>query len=168
MSTFIQRIMLLLFAVILQRSFFDILWPSLIAPALIISVVVSLVFLLGFKQGLPWVFLTLFLYTLLGEVGIFPVFAVGVAYGTSFLSRRLLIEHRFQSSLALSIVTAASAIVYVLGSIVLSGSSTTVGQVIGSIFEALLIFPIVLIVIRFSEEYIQSTQMAEFRGLRTQ
>ncbi|MFZ1626347.1 MAG: hypothetical protein WAT81_00915 [Candidatus Moraniibacteriota bacterium] len=168
MSTFIQRITLLLLAVILQRSFFDVLWPSLIAPALIISVVVSLVFLLGFEHGLPWVFLTLFLFTLLGEVGIFPVFAVGVAYGTSFLSRRLLIEHHVESSLALAMVTAAAAAAYVFVSIFLYGSSATVGQVIGGIFEAFLIFPLVLIVLRFSEEHIRSSQMAEFRGLRTQ
>lgn len=167
MSVFFQRVGLLLFAVILQRSFLDILWPSLEVPALVISVIISLIFLLGFERGLGWALLTLLLFALLGEVGMFPVFAVGVAYGTSFLSRRLVIEHRFQSSLILSIVAAGAAVLYgVLSALVYHGT-VGVGSIVGSALETLLVFPLVLIVLRLSEEYIRTSQMSEFRGLRT-
>lgn len=167
MNSFLQRTILLLFFVILQRSFSDILWSDLEAPSLMIAATVALVFLLGFQQALGWVLLMIFLFMLLGTTSFFALFAIGVAYGTSFLSRRLLIEHRFQSILVLSAISAAAAASYLLLDALWHPSGIAFGKVAGNMLEAFLLFPLVFSLLRFSEEHIRTSLMSEFRGLRT-
>ena len=167
MNVFLQRSVPLLIFIVLQRSFLDVLWPSLEAPSLLIATIISLVFLLGFKQSLGWVLFTVLLFMLLGTVGYFAIFAVVVAYGTSFLSRRLLIERRLQSILALSVVSAGSAVAYLFISFFWYRGGLVIWQITGNALEALLIFPIVFGILRFSEEHIRASLMSEFRGLRS-
>lgn len=167
MSVFFKRFFLLLVAVILQRSFLDILWPTLEAPAMIIATVISLTFLFGFIRGLGWVLLVLLLHFLLGEAGMFPVFAIGIAYGTSFLSRRLLIERRTESSLALALVAAVSAILYLLLLSFWHAADISVVLVLANALEAALLFPLVFVIMHFHEMRIQENIRSEFRDLRS-
>ncbi len=167
MSIFFQRFFLLLLAAIIQRSFLDILWPTHEAPVLIIAVIISLVFLFGFARGLGWVLLTIFLYTLLGDTETFPVFAVGIAYGTSFLSRRLVIERWGESSFGLSLVAAVSVILYLFFLTVGRGIEITTLMVIANMVAALIVFPLVFSIMRVREKQIQESLRSEFRGLRT-
>lgn len=87
---------MLLFCVFLQFSFFDILFPWFRAPLFLLGVVVILTLVRGFPSALLMTVPVTLLYdaTTLGQVTWFSVYAVIFSYGTSFLSRRLLIEHQ--------------------------------------------------------------------------
>lgn len=170
MSTVFQQIFLLLFIVILQRSFFDILWPGFDAPSLIIATISALVFVLGFAHSLRWVLLLIFFYVLLGNDGIrvlFPIIAVGIAYATSFLSRRLLIEHHLESSLVLGLVSGSMALGYSLFSALWQDATISVPATLGNTLLALFLFPVVFTVLRIREERTRFSLMSEFRGMRT-
>lgn len=96
MKIFFLRLLVLLFLVFLQISFFDILFPWFRAPLFLLGVIVAFTLVRGFPGAL---FMTLPLSLLfdaasLGAVTWFSLYATVFAYGTSFLSRRLLIEHR--------------------------------------------------------------------------
>lgn len=167
MNVFFQRFISLLLAVVLQRSFLDVLWPGLSAPAIILSVTITLIFLLGFEQGIGWVVLLLLLHMLLGVSGIFPVYAVAVAYGTSFIVRRLRIEHRIQSSLILALATGLSAGTFLVLLSVTQDIRLSASLLAANILEGFLVFPLVFGALRFREERIRSSLMSEFRGMRT-
>lgn len=167
MSIFFQRFFMLLLAVVLQHSFLDILWPNLETPSILIAVIISYVFLLGFKRSIGWVLLVAWLSLLIGEVSVFPVFAVGIAYGASFLSRRLRIEHRVQNVFALSLVAAFSASIYMLSLTFLQGTGLSPWLVLGNALVALAVFPIIFGVFRWHEEQIETSLMSEFRGVRS-
>lgn len=170
MSIVLQQILLLLTIVIFQRSFFDILWPGFDAPSLIIATTIALVFIMGFARSLRWVLLLAFFYALLGNggmQGLFPVVAVGTAYATSFLSRRLLIERRMESSLALGLVSALTALGYSLFIALWKDAIILVSAVVGNMLLAFLLFLVVFIVLRIREERIRFSLMSEFRGMRT-
>lgn len=170
MSMVLQQGLILLSIVIFQRSFFDVLWPSFIAPVLIITVIIALVFVLGFTRALGWVLLLVFFYTLLGnddQRGMFPIVGVVIAYGTSFLSRRLLIEQHVESSLALGIFGAVSVLVYWFLMRFSQNISITISVLLGNALAALIIFPIVFTLLRIWDERVRFSRMSEFRGLRT-
>lgn len=96
MKTFFFRTGFLILLVLLQLSFFDILLPWFRAPLFLLGAVVALTLVRGFPKSLAMtVPLTLlFESASLGAVTWFSLYAVLFSYGTSFLSRRLLIEHR--------------------------------------------------------------------------
>ncbi len=170
MSIVLQQILLLLLIVILQRSFLDVLWSGLDAPSLIIVTAITLVFVQGFARSLRWVLLLIFFYALLGNDGIqgwFPVIAVGIAYATSFLSRRLLIERYVESSLALGLFSALAASGYACLFALWQPGSISVSAIAGNAFLAFLLLPLVLTVLRIREERIRFSLMSEFRGIRT-
>ncbi|MFZ1655064.1 MAG: hypothetical protein WBO92_02905 [Candidatus Moraniibacteriota bacterium] len=167
MSVFVQRLLLLLLLVVLQHSFLDILWPSLGAPVLLIAASIAIVFLTGFAQGIGWVVLMVGLSFLLEEMSFFPVFAVGIAYGASFLSRRLRLEDRIQNIVVLSLVAAFSALLYRVLLYFFEAVDWTLSLMIWDAALAFLVFPIVFGIIRRHEEYIKTSLMSEFRGLRS-
>lgn len=170
MSIVLQQILLLLLIVILQRSFFDVLWPGFDAPSLIIVTTITLVFVQGFAQSLRWVLVLIFFYALLGNGGtqvLFPVVAVGIAYATSFLSRRLLIERHLESSLALGLFSALAVLGYVLFFALWREVSISVSVIAGNALLAFFLLPLVLTVLRIREERIRFSLMSEFRGMRT-
>lgn len=170
MSIVLQQILLLLLIVIIQRSFFDVLWPNFDAPSLIIAATITLVFVQGFARSLRWVLLLIFFHALLGNdgmQGLFPVIAVGIAYATSFLSRRLLIERHVESGLALGLFSAFAAFGYALLFALWQSSSVSVSAIVGNALLAFFLLPLVLTVLRIREERIRFSLMSEFRGIRT-
>jgi hypothetical protein len=170
MSIVFQQILLLLLIAILQRSFFDVLWPGFDAPSLIIATTIALVFVQGFARSLRWVLLLVFLHALLGNSGLqglFPVTAVGIAYATSFLSRRLLIERHMESGLALGLFSALMALGYSLFFALWQQAIISVAAIVGNALLAFLLLPLVLTVLRIREERIRFSLMSEFRGMRT-
>ncbi len=96
MKVFFFRIGLLLLFVLLQLSFFDILFPWFRAPLFLLHAIVAWTLLRGFPNVLLMTvpLTVLFESASLGEVTWFSLYAVLFAYGTSFLSRRLLIDHQ--------------------------------------------------------------------------
>lgn len=170
MSIVLQQILILLFIVILQRSLLDILWPGFDAPSLIIAATIALVFVLGFARSLRWVLLLIFFYVLLGNDGVqglFPVIAVGIAYATSFLSRRLLIERHIESSLVLGLVSAFMALGYAVLFALWRDMTFSISAAAGNMLLAFSLFPLVFTVLRIREERIRFSLMSEFRGMRT-
>lgn len=170
MSIVLQQILLLLLIVILQRSFLDILWPGFDAPSLIIVTTITLVFIQGFTRSLRWVLLLIFFHALLGNgsiQGLFPIMAVGIAYLTSFLSRRLLIERHVESALALGLVSTGMTLGYALFFALWQETSLSVSAIAGNALLSFLLLPIILTVLRVREERIRFGLMSEFRGMRT-
>lgn len=96
MKIFCLRAFLILVFVLFQLSFFDILFPWFRAPLFLLGVVVAWTLVRGFPSALYMTvpLTVLFDSVTMGAVTWFSVFAVIFAYGTSFLSRRLLLEHQ--------------------------------------------------------------------------
>lgn len=96
MKIFFLRLLFILSVVFFEFSFFDILFPEMYAPLAIIASVVAWILISGFPRAL---FMTVPLTALFdivstGVPGALSLYAVLLAYTTSFLSRRLLVEHR--------------------------------------------------------------------------
>lgn len=96
MKIFFLRLFFILIIVFFEFSFFDILFPETSAPFLIIASVVAWILIAGFPRAL---FMTVPLTAFFdivstGMPGALTLYAVPLAYTTSFLSRRLLVEHR--------------------------------------------------------------------------
>jgi hypothetical protein len=96
MKIFFLRLLFILAAVFLEFSFFDILFPETPASLLLIAGVVAWILIAGFPRAL---FMTVPLTALFdivstGAPGALTLYAIPLAYTTSFLSRRLLVEHR--------------------------------------------------------------------------
>ncbi len=126
MKLFFFRMAIVLLLVFLQLSFFDILFPWFHVPILILVAVVAWTLVSGFPHAL---FMTvpltiLFDAVLQGAVGAFSLYAILLAYGTSFLSRRLLIEHRGLSLGLYGLFAAFSAVAYQLPFLLFSGVPT--------------------------------------------
>lgn len=96
MKIFFLRLLLILAIVFFEFSFFDILLPATPAPLILIASVVVWVLLSGFPQGLFMIIPLVMLFDVVatGMPGVLTLYALPLAYTTSFLSRRLLVEHR--------------------------------------------------------------------------
>lgn len=167
MSVFFQRCLFLLLLVMLQHSWLDVMWPDFRAPGIIIAVVISLVYLLGFERGVGWALVATGMSLLIGEVNIFPVYAVGIAYGSGFLTRRLRIEHQTQHVFVLSLVAATAALMFVLILNVLQVGTVPFVNALGNAGITAVLFPLVFGSIRWRESQIERSLMLEFRSVRT-
>lgn len=96
MKIFFLRLGAIFILVMLQVSFLDILFPWFHVPLLILASIVAWTLVVGFPGSL-WMTVSLSLLfdsVSVGSVSSFSLYAVLLAYTTSFLSRRLLVEHR--------------------------------------------------------------------------
>lgn len=114
MKIFLFRTALLFLFILLQLSFFDILFPWFRAPLFLLGVVVVFTLVQGFFGAL---FMTIPLTLLfdtasLGSISWFSLYALIFSYGTSFLSRRLLIEHRGLGLVLYALVAFGGALFY--------------------------------------------------------
>lgn len=96
MKTFFLRLLFILAVLFFEFSFFDVLFPWTSAPLILLASIVIWSLLIPFPRVL---FTTLSLAILFdivssGTPGIFSLYSVALVYGTSFLSRRLLVEHQ--------------------------------------------------------------------------
>jgi rod shape-determining protein MreC len=114
MKVFFLRLSVILTIIFFQLSFLDIIFPWFHIPLLLLSSVVAWTLVFGFPQSLRMTLpLTLLFDCIsLGAVSSFSLYAVFLAYATSFLSRRLLIEHRGASLILYALFAAGSALGY--------------------------------------------------------
>jgi hypothetical protein len=96
MKMFFLRLIFILTLVFFEYSFFDVLFPWISAPLVIISAVMAWALLINFPHVL---FMTIPLTVFFdivssGMPGKLTLYAVLLVYGMSFLSRRLLVERR--------------------------------------------------------------------------
>lgn len=127
MKVFLYRILFLFLLVFLQLSFFDILFPWFRAPLFLLGAVVVFTLVRGFPQVLfMTVPLTLLFDTAaLGSVSWFSLYAVLFSYGISFLSRRLLVEHRGLGLLLYGLVSYGGLLLYQGGFFLVARDSAT-------------------------------------------
>jgi hypothetical protein len=166
MNIVLQRLAVLLIAAVMQRSFFVVLWPMIVAPGVIIALVISFVFILGFERGLVWSLFGVTLHALLGPMTLFPIYAVAIAYAMSFLSRRIVLEAHMRSYFILASVAGGFALMYAVGLALLQAEILSVGWLIANFFESFMLFLLLFPLLRFWEQRIQSSLMSEFRGVR--
>lgn len=181
MKVFFLRVSLMLIFVILQLSFFDILFPWPQAPVLLLVAVVVWTLVLGFPRSLYLtVPLTLFLDSAsYGAVSWVSLYAVLLAYGTSFLSRRLLIEHRGLSLALYAFFTAASIFAYQsltpfvsrssIGALVKDATSSPFPSwsiVFFTFLFSCFLFPLVYFILKRFENHIEFIAQKQFLNVR--
>jgi len=179
MNVFFYRIILILFFALLQISFFDILFPWFRAPVYLVLVVVVVTLTRGFPQALFFtVPLTLLVDAVtLGIPSWFSLYAVFLAYGTSFLSRRLLLTHQGFGLLLYALVAFGSVLFYQavfsffvyqdIGPSLSLQSLWPRGTMLLLTFVTFLpIFVISYFGMRHFEEYVKRLGQEQFRGIR--
>ncbi len=114
MKIFLLRSSAIVIAVALQLSFFDIAFPWFHVPLLLIACVVAWTLALGFPESLRMTVPLSVAFEVFssGTVGIFSLYAVLLAYATSFLSRRILVGQRGAGAFLYAVFTAAMALAY--------------------------------------------------------
>jgi hypothetical protein len=110
-------IFLYIFLLSLQISFLDVLFPNFLVPIVILVAGVIWTIRLGFKQALWRLVPLLIFYELLvsGELRLFVIYGVILAYATSFLSRRMLIEESVLAVVFYSFCIIVGALVFQVG-----------------------------------------------------
>ncbi len=180
MKAFFLRISLLLVFVLLQLSFFDILFPWFHAPLFLLGGVVVFTLIRGFPSSLFMTLpLTLFFDAAsLGVVTWFSLYAVIFSYGTSFLSRRLLIEHRGLGLCLYALVSYGGVIFYQIllsfitrGNTFIGGPSSLVSLsswdgFFFSLFFSIPIFIVTYFIVKRFEEYLDLLHQRQFLNVR--
>lgn len=166
MKVFLSRLMLILCLVIFQRSFLDIVWPGQETPTLLLSMAIAFSFLFGFERGMLWTLGAVFLASLIGSIGPFPLFCVGVVYVTSYVSRRLRLEQRMQSLLMLMAFASLAALGYPIFSALWYEVGVPWRSLWGNVLEMICVFPLVFGLLRFYEEWVRESHRLEFRNVR--
>jgi hypothetical protein len=177
MKIFVLRVLLLLTLVFLQVSFFSILFPWFRAPLFLLGVIAALTLARNFPSALVVVVPLTLLYDVVtfGGVTWFSVYAVVFSYVTSFLLRRLLLEHQGIGVVLYGLLSYLAALFYQFLYGVLSVKSDI--RVFGFsapseeslIFSLLVFLPVFMITVagisRF-ETFVRQMSERQFRNIR--
>lgn len=179
MKIFLYRITFLLLLVVLQTSFFNILFPWFQAPLFLLGSIVIFTLIRSFPGAL---FMTVPLTVLFdiasaGIVTTFSLYAVIFSYGTSFLSRRLLIEHRGIGLLLYAFVSYSGVLLYqTVFSLFVQKNMTTYGTLFGllpssdslfySFIFSLPIFIVTYFITKIFEEHLAFLSQKQFLNVR--
>lgn len=180
MKIFLFRISLLLLFVFLQISFFTILFPWFRSPLFLLGVVVAFSVVKPFPQTLLMtVPLTLLFDTVtLGALSWLTLYAVILAYLTSFLLRRLLLEHRGLGLGVYALVAFGAALLYqaFYSAFVYRQMASEVGGVLHAApaLESLLfslasflpVFVVSYFMVKRFEAYVDGINQKQFRNVR--
>ena len=95
MKIFFLRLLFILSLVFFEFSFFDVLFPRMAVPVILIVSIVVWTLLVGFPRVLSMVIPLAAFFDIAssGSLGSLTLYTVPLSYATSFLSRRLLVEH---------------------------------------------------------------------------
>lgn len=179
MKAFLFRIIFLLLVVLLQLSFFDILFPWFQAPLFLLGVVVVFTLIRGFPGSL-WMtvpLILLFESISVSTVTWLSLYAVFFSYGTSFLSRRLLIEHQGLGLGLYALVSYGGALLYQSSFAFFlfeRGASESLRSMVTPSFESLFfslllslpVFAVTYIVIQRFEKYLELLEQRKFLNIR--
>lgn len=183
MKIFFLRLLFILLLVSFEFSFFDILFPQIAVPIILIASIVIWTLILGFPRVLYMVIpLTVFFdITSSGTLGILTLYAVLLAYATSFLSRRLSVEYRGLDIVLYALFASLASLGYVIFNFIFSrGSSFTwsagifnqlflvivSSQLLLSFFLSALSFPLMYWIIRRFETYISLVTQREILQMK--
>lgn len=179
MRVFFFQVIFLLLLVFLQFSFFGIVFPWFRAPLFLVGVVVAFTLVRGFPSTLFMVvpLVLLFDAATLGAVSWFSVYAVFFAYVTSFLSRRLLIEHRgfglglytlvaYGVTLLYQFLYAAAVYDDAASRLSLRLAAPSVENLVFSLIAFVPIFVVTYLTIKRFEDHLETVRQRQFRGVR--
>lgn len=183
MKIFFLRLFFILAVVFIEFSFFDVMFPQVFTPFVLIASVVVWVLVSGFPSALFMIVpLTVFFDIISsGMPGSLTLYSVLLAYATSFLSRRILVEHRGTGIVLYALYSGFGAIGYVFFDFIFFRGGSFVGMT-GRFFDFLTIFPIYQIflllflifpvfvclyrIIGYSEKYIGSITQRDFSRIK--
>lgn len=180
MKILFYRIAFLFLLVFLQISFFNILFPWFRAPLFLLGAVVAFALVRSFPAALfMTVPLTLFFDAAsIGAISWFSLYAVFFAYLTSFLLRRLLLEHHGLGLVLYALVAFGAALVYqVLFSLVvyrlvapdtaaIFRSAPSAEVLVFSLVIFLPVFLLTYVSVRRFEHYLDFLNQKQFRNVR--
>ena len=173
------RILFLVFLVLLQVSFFSIIFPWFRAPLFLVGAVVSLTLVQSFSQVLFMVIPLALLFdaTSSGAVTWFSLYVLFVSSVTSFLLRRLLLERQGLGLVLYALVAYGAVLLYqtVFSFMIYQGergSGVLLKNALSTeslLFSLVLFIPIFIgthyVVNRF-EQYLKNVSQRQFRGVR--
>lgn len=180
MKILLFRIIFLLLLVFLQISFFNILFPWFRAPLFLLGVVVAFALVRSFPQALFMTVPLTLLYdaATVGAVSWFTLYAVLFAYVTSFLLRRLFLEHHGLGLLLYAIVAYGAALLYQKLSVFavspqgMSAMMTLIRiapsteSLIFSLAFFIPVFCVTYVVVKRFDGYLDSLNQKQFRNVR--
>ncbi len=116
MKNIFLRILFLFLIIFFQLSFLNILFPKLVVPLLPLTAVVAWTLVSGFPKNLRMTVPLILFYDILTSTGVssLSLYAVVLAYLTSFLSRRILVERQGFGLLLYGIFSAGGVLGYQL------------------------------------------------------
>jgi hypothetical protein len=183
MKIFFLRLFFILAIVFIEFSFFGVISPQAFTPFVLIASVVAWVLVSGFPAAL---FMTVPLAAFFdivssGMPGSLTLYSVPLAYATSFLSRRILVEHRGTGMVLYALYSGFGAIGYAFFDFIFFHNGSFVGMK-SSLFNFLAIFSIYKIflllilalpificlyqIIRYFEGYISSLTQRDFSRIK--
>lgn len=183
MKLFILRFLFICLLVFFEFSFFDILFPQISVPLLLIASIVAWALIVDFPRVLYMLVPLAMFFDIIatGTLGTLSLYVVPLAYATSFLSRRLLIEHRGTGMVLYSLFSAAGSFGYILfhllffqggmlswfgGSLINLYSLIMSSHIFLSFFLSVLLFPLIYFVIRRFEAYMGIAARKEVLQMR--
>jgi hypothetical protein len=183
MKIFFLRLFFILVVVFIEFSFFGVIFPQAFTPFVLIASVVAWVLVSGFPSALFMIVpLTAFFDIVsLGMPGSLTLYSVLLAYTTSFLSRRILVEHRGAGMVLYALYSGFGAIGYVFFDFIFFHSGSFVGMknsffnflaifsIYKIVFLLVLIFPVFVClyqIIRYFEKYISSIAQRDFSRIK--
>lgn len=179
MKIFSMRLFFILALVFFEFSFFDILFSQISSPLILIASVVAWVLVSGFPAALFMIVPLSVFFDIVsaGMPGALTLYAVPFAYTTSFLSRRILAEHRGMGMVLYALYAGIGALGYIVFDFIFFQDGAFFGTLnrlsdflmIFSFskifFLTILIFPIFMgayQIIRYFEEHISSISQRDF------
>lgn len=176
MKIFFLRLFFILAMVFLELSFLDILFPEMPAPPIVITGIVAFGLISEFSQALFMILPLALFFDIIssGKPGALSLFAVPLAYATSFLSRRILMSHRGWGIILYALVSGAAVFSYVIFNFAFFQKKPffeffqvfSFGEIFSLFFLAALLFTgIYPIILRF-EKYLNSLSQRDFGAKR--
>lgn len=183
MKIFFLRLFFIFSLVFFEFSFFDVLFPQIAVPAVLVVSVVVWTLIVDFPYVLYMVIPLTAFYDIIssGTLGTLTLYVVPLAYVTSFLSRRLLVEHHGIGMILYALFASLGSFGYVVFNFILSQDIPLFWHVkiftqfflvsdfsdfFLQIFLSALLFPVMHWIIRFFETHIRFVAQREILQMK--
>lgn len=178
MKIFFLCLLFILTLVFFEFSFFDVLFPRIAVPIILVVSVVVWTLVVDFPRVLYRVIPLTALFDIAssGTLGALTLYAVLLSYATSFLSRRLLVEHRGMGMVLYALFASLGSLGYAVfylvffqghpffrptGIFVSLSSTIMSSEFFLSAFLSVLLFPVIYWIIRRFETYMSFVSQRE-------
>ncbi len=180
MKVFFLRSAFFILLVFLQISFFGIIFPWFHAPLFLIGVVVAMTLVRSFPDVLFIVLPVTLLFDVAssGTITWFSVFAILTSYVTSFLLRRLMIDHRGMGLVLYALESYGATLLYqgvffallyrqtIVDHTVMISNLPSVDSLLFALVSFIPVFFLTYVIVRRFEDFIEVLNQKQFRGIR--